>query len=272
MTHQYGEFTWFNADQEGNIDDTGGFWEGENYSTVKAYEGREAAQANLLKGQTQGLRAGSYALRPGHRPGLNGEFEVELKDGKKHKVRPVWEYYRERAAEFAPEIAAEITGIPAEEIIAAATAYATRIDPETGYGNGGIQYMLAIEHACNAIQNCRALDNLDGHHGQHRHPRRQPLDHDRPDRRRPPGLRRLGPRRLSAGRPRSTSSSSAARSSRFWVGGATGPTEPDLLRAMLTSEPYPVRALWNESGNFMCAFANTTTAWEGLLASTSSST
>ena len=54
VTHQYGAFTWFNADQEGNIDDTGGFWEGENYSTAKAYEGREAAQENLLPGQTQG--------------------------------------------------------------------------------------------------------------------------------------------------------------------------------------------------------------------------
>ena len=77
-------------------------------------------------------------------PAIEGEFEVTLKDGRTVKVKPVWEHYKARAAEFAPEIAAEITGIPAQEIIDAAKAYATRIDPETGYGNGGIQYMLAI--------------------------------------------------------------------------------------------------------------------------------
>ena len=39
-------------------------------------------------------------------------------------------------------------------------AYGTPLHPEKGYGNGGIQYMLATEHANTAIQNVRALDYL----------------------------------------------------------------------------------------------------------------
>lgn len=49
VEHEYGAFTWFNADQEGVIDETGGFWEGENYDSEKARQGREAAQDNLLR-------------------------------------------------------------------------------------------------------------------------------------------------------------------------------------------------------------------------------
>ena len=77
-------------------------------------------------------------------------------------MKPVWEHYAARAAEFTPEKAAEITGVPAETIRKAATTWATPLDPSTGYGNGGLQYMLAAEHACNAIQNNRIFDNLAG--------------------------------------------------------------------------------------------------------------
>ena len=61
VEHEYGAFTWFNADQEGVIDETGGFWEGENYDSEKARQGREAAQDNL------GLDPRSHAVRPRHR-------------------------------------------------------------------------------------------------------------------------------------------------------------------------------------------------------------
>ena len=262
IEHQYGEFTWFNADQEGVIDNTGGFWEGENYDSMKAREGKEANQANLLKGQTQGHVPDLMPFDPAIDPALTGEFEIELKDGKKHKVRPVWEYYRERAAEFSPEIAAEITGIPADEIIAAATAYGTRIDPETGYGNGGIQYMLAIEHACNAIQNCRALDNLTGITGNidipggNRSTTIVPIDGD---------LQGFGAWVPGASQPAPEVNAKQLGREPFPVLGWWG-NWADMnttFNAMLTGEPYPVRALWNESGNFMCA-CNSTFAWEAL--------
>ena len=75
---------------------------------------------------------------------------------------PVWQMYAERCAEYAPEKAAEITGVPADTIRKAALAFGQRLDPSTGYGNGGIQYMLAIEHSGNAVQNVRCFDSLVG--------------------------------------------------------------------------------------------------------------
>ena len=39
VEHEYGAFTWFNADQEGVIDETGGFWEGENCCRAKPRAG-----------------------------------------------------------------------------------------------------------------------------------------------------------------------------------------------------------------------------------------
>ena len=73
-----------------------------------------------------------------------------------------WRHWDARCAEFTPEKAAEITGVPAEQIKKVALTYATRIDPSTGYSNGGIQYGLAPEHACNAIDNNRIFDIIVG--------------------------------------------------------------------------------------------------------------
>ena len=95
-------------------------------------------------------------------PALYGDFEVTLKDGTKHKMAPVWQHWDALCAEFPPSRAAEITGVPEEQIRKAALTYATRIDPSTGYGNGGIQYGLAPEHACNAIDNNRIFDIIVG--------------------------------------------------------------------------------------------------------------
>ena len=77
-------------------------------------------------------------------------------------VRTVWERYREFLQDYTPEIVEEVSGVSADTLRKAAITYATRVDPSTGYGNGGIQYMLAGEHACNATQNNRACDLLAG--------------------------------------------------------------------------------------------------------------
>ncbi len=262
ITHEYGQFTWFNADQEGVIDETGGFWEGENYDSDKAYQGREAAQDNLLPGQIQGWLPDLQGFDPAIDPALDGEFQITLKDGKTHTVKPVWEHYKARAAEFDLDTASEITGIPADQIEAAATAYGTRIDPSTGYGNGGIQYMLAQEHACNAIQNSRALDNLVGITGNmdtpggNRGPTVVPIDGD---------LQGFSAWMTGASTPPHDVNVKQLGNENFpllswwqyWCDGST------LWDAMLTGDPYPVRALWNESGNFMSQ-CNTKVAWEAL--------
>jgi len=262
IVHQYGAFTWFNADQEGRIDDTGGFWEGENYDSDKARAGREAVQEHLIPQQIQGVVPDLLPFDPAIDPALYGEFDITLKDGRSVKVKPVWEHYRARCAEFSPEKAEAITHVPAAEIEQAAKAYATRLDPSTGYGNGGIQYMLAVEHSCNAIQNCRALDNLVGITGNldipggNRGPTIVPIDGDlqgftawAPGASAPPhevNEKQLGVEKFPL-----------LGWWQYWCDATT------TWEAIMTSDPYPVRALWNESGNFM-NMSNSTYAWEAL--------
>lgn len=143
-------------------------WEGETWSMETAMRGSEARQENLFPGVAQGWVPDQtgFGVQDGFEkpidPAISGEYEVTLKDGGIHTVKPVWELFKARCAEYAPEKASAITHIPADQIEQAAKTYATRIDPSTGYGNGGIGYMLAIEHGCNAIQNSRALDALVG--------------------------------------------------------------------------------------------------------------
>ncbi len=144
-------------------------WEGETWSMETGLvRGKEAQQKHLFPGVAQGWVPDQtgFGIEDGFAvaidPALEGTFEVTLADGSVHQVRPVWEHFKARCAQYAPDKAAAITHIPAEQIEEAATTYATRLRPETGYGNGGIGYMLAIEHGCNAIQNSRALDCLVG--------------------------------------------------------------------------------------------------------------
>ena len=139
-------------------------WEGENWTP--ATEGREANQPGLdATGQTQGFVLDYTGFPDGLYPALHTEgdgYTVTLKDGKQVKVRTVWEHYIDFLADYTPDKASEITGVDAETLKKAAITYATRVDPSTGYGNGGIQYMLAPEHACNSVQNQRACDLVCG--------------------------------------------------------------------------------------------------------------
>ena len=105
----------------------------------KPTAGHEGMQEHLLPGVSQGWVPDPTPFDPAIDPALYGEFEVELKDGRKSKVKPVWEYFTARVAEYTPENVSEITGVPAESIERAAKIHATRIDPSTGYGNGGVQ-------------------------------------------------------------------------------------------------------------------------------------
>ena len=145
------------------LDSTTGCFEGENWTP--STKGRQASQ-DLPAGVVQGFvpDATGFGVEDGFEtpidPALDGEYEVTLKDGSVHKAYPVWKLFRDSIQQYEPSLAAEICGVPADKIIEAATAYATRVHPSTGYGNGGIQYMLAVEHAGNCIQNCRCIDLL----------------------------------------------------------------------------------------------------------------
>ena len=259
MTHQYGAFTWFNADQEGVIDDTGGFWEGENYIHRQgATRASEAAQENLLPGQTQGWVPDLHALRPGHRPGHRGRVRGHAEGRQRTvKVKPVWEHYKARAAEFAPEIAAEITGIPAQEIVdaghglrhphrpvrpATATAASSTCSPSSTalQRHPELPAPWTTSSASPATSTPRAATAA-----------RPSSPSTATSRASAPGLRRLHP-----ARPRSTSSRSALEKFPLLGWWAVLVRRPDhSTTTMVTGDPYPVRALWNESGNFM-SFAN----------------
>ncbi|HIY82370.1 MAG TPA: molybdopterin-dependent oxidoreductase, partial [Candidatus Rubneribacter avistercoris] len=147
-----GHLTYFDAET--------GLWEGEPDEPWERFY--ESPQQNLPEGYSQGRVAEASPFNPEIDPALYGEFQVTLKDGSVHSMRPVWDVFVESLEEYTPEKAAVITGVAADQIELAARTYATRIDPSTGYGNGGIQYALALEHACNSIQNSRAFDAIVG--------------------------------------------------------------------------------------------------------------
>ena len=151
---------WMVWDTIGNkltyFDSTTGLWEGEELRELTKRE----AQGDFVPGVAPGLLVEPTTFDPLIDPALHGEFEITLKDGSKHVARPVWEGYIESLKDYTPEKASEITGVDAKIIEDACLAWATPLDPTTGYGNGGIQYMLATEHQGHAGQTVRAIGTL----------------------------------------------------------------------------------------------------------------
>lgn len=147
-----GHLTYFDAET--------GLWEGEpDVVWDKFYEN---PQPNVQRGTIPGRIAEESPFDPDIDPALEGEYDVTLADGKGYSAKPVWEYYKAEAAKYDLDTTSQICGVDADIIEKACLTWATPVDPSTGYGNGGLQYMLAAEHACNAIQNNRAFDNLCG--------------------------------------------------------------------------------------------------------------
>lgn len=152
--HQYGKLTYYDAETA--------LWEGE--APDREVEFYESPQQNILT--APGRVAKIQTFDPDIDPALEvaDDFEITLADGNTYKVQTVWQKLRAHAANYTPEIVEPIVGISADNIRNAALTYAHRIQHEDGrdYGNGGIQYMLALEHACNAIQNNRLMDLIVG--------------------------------------------------------------------------------------------------------------
>ncbi len=239
-----------------------GLWEGEEDTVWDQFY--DNPQPNLPELTVPGRVAQPSPFNPDIDPALYGEFDIVLADGKTYKARPVWDHFAEQCANFAPEKAAEITGIPAAEIIKAATTYATRIDPSTGYGNGGIQYGLAPEHACNAIQNNRIFDTLVGITG----------NWDTPAGNRGPTVGLF--RGLDDAQPTITSAHGEGVDYTKWHDKIIGCDRIPTLSwwqqwadvnaihdAVLTGEPYPVRGGLCEASGFMNQ-GNSSKYWEAL--------
>lgn len=67
---------------------------------------------------------------------LEGEYVIELSDGKKVKCRTAFSLLMERISEYTPEYVSEITGVPAYKIQEAARIYATHGPSTIGWGVG----------------------------------------------------------------------------------------------------------------------------------------
>lgn len=151
---------WMVWDNLGNkltyFDATTGLWEGESMREITGTQ----AEGDFVAGVAPGFLVTPTQFDPLIDPALYGEFEVTLKDGTVHKAHPVWEDYVQSVADYTPEHASEITGVDAKTLEDSCLAWATRLDPAKGYGNGGIQYMLATEHQGHAGETVRAIGTL----------------------------------------------------------------------------------------------------------------
>jgi anaerobic selenocysteine-containing dehydrogenase len=255
------------ANQLTYFDSATGLWEGES-PFVPPTKFKEASQPHLMPGVAQGRVPEQSEFNPLIQPALYGEFEVELKNGSKMSVRPVLDVYREMCKDYEPQKAEVITGVPAQTLAQAAIDYATPVDPSTGYGNGGIQYMLALEHAANAIQNCRAIDalvaltgNYDTPAGQ-RGPTQAPVDGGfAPFAIMVPGAFGL----MDGGRPWGQDRSKEIGDEEFpvnrWWGGWSDANT--FYKTIETSKPYKISGGVNMAGDFM-NMTNASRNWEDL--------
>ena len=243
-----------------------GFWEGEKWTP--ATKGKEANQHNLIPGMSQGFvpdltgftAADGFAQEID--PVMDGEFELTLKNGKSYKMQTVFKKFKAALEEYTPEKVEKITGVPAQTIIDAATTWATPIEPENGYPNGGIQYMLPTEHANTAIQNVRCLDTLTALVGAIDTPGGQ-----RASTRAPIEGGQMGFANNGSGMPMLSPGQMEKLLGRekipllYWWGmWSDAATAWD---AVLSGEPYKVVGAFNSSGDFMNQ-CNTTVVWEAL--------
>jgi anaerobic selenocysteine-containing dehydrogenase len=248
------------ADRLTYYDVSTGMWEGENW--VKPTKGFEARQKHLVPGVSQGFVIDPTPFDPLIDPALDGDFKVTLKDGRISSVRPVWEYFRERLAGYTPDKVAEITGVDAWKIEEAAKIYATRVDPTTGYGNGGIHYQLAIEHSCNGVACTRALDTIIGITG----------NWDIPGSSRGgtqagyvfkagPGSTSPGQPWVSAGQYEKVLGIEDFPILGWWQYWAD---DASLFKTLTTSDPYPLKIGWCCTGDFM-NMSNSLYKWDAMM-------
>jgi anaerobic selenocysteine-containing dehydrogenase len=248
------------ADRLTYYDSDTGMWEGENWTMPT--KGKEAQQEHLAPGVSPGFVIDPTPFDPLIDPALFGEFEVELKNGTQSTVAPVWQKFVEYLKDFTPEKVEVITGVDASKIEEAATAYATRLDPTTGYGNGGIHYQLAIEHSCNAMATTRSLDILIGITGNWDIPggSRGGTQADY--------IQKAGPGSEAYGVP-----SVSFEQTQKVVGIEDFPMlgwwqmwadDASLWKTVETGAPYPLKFGWSCTGDFMC-MSNPLQKWEAFM-------
>jgi anaerobic selenocysteine-containing dehydrogenase len=169
---------------------------------------------------------------------LAGTRAVRLADGREVTCRPVFEGLAALAAAYDPGVVAEITGAPAETIVAAARLLAGH-RPVSHYFHNGL-----VQHT-NATQASRAIEILYALLG----------DFDRRGGNVPGPSPRVNDVSARAALPPAMAAVRLGRSERP-IGPPAVPgtvTAYDLYRAILEGEPYPVRALVSFGANMLLA-------------------
>lgn len=135
---------YFNADENS---DEGGFWQGQTEADIAT------TGYNYYRG---GFVPDMMPFPVDISPALWGEYEVTLKDGRTVKCKTVMQkWWDESLSKYDLKTVEEITGVDADLIDKAFTAWITRFDP--AIGNGGINFQLAPEQGANSTMNFRAL-------------------------------------------------------------------------------------------------------------------
>jgi anaerobic selenocysteine-containing dehydrogenase len=169
---------------------------------------------------------------------LTASCNVRLADGRRVPCRPVFERLASIAAGYPPEVVAEITGAPAEKIVAAAQLLGEH-RPVSHYFHNGL-----VQHT-NATQASRAIEILYALLG----------DFDRPGGNVPGPSPSVNDVSAKAALPSAMAALRLGRAERP-IGPPATPgtvTAYDLYRAILDGEPYPVRALVSFGANMLLA-------------------
>lgn len=193
-------------------------------------------------------------------PALWGEYEVTLKDGRTVVCKTVFQYWWDNyVEECSPAAMAPVCDVDEQLIYDACRAWATRIDPRIG--NGGVGYQLAPEQGGNCMHTLRALcllsvitGNTDSPGG-NRGVTRGLVD----------GCSSTGvPYQddLKAKVPATKELNVNKALGKFWLW-ESGSDAATVIDAVLTGEPYPLRAAWVWSGDFMNQ-ANSLKSFEAL--------
>jgi anaerobic selenocysteine-containing dehydrogenase len=186
-----------------------------------------------------GYRADDGYARDGVAPSLAGTKAIALADGRVVACRPAFQRLRELAARYAPERSEAITWVPAHDVRRAVRLFAT--ERPSGYYS-----WVGLEQHDNAMQTNRAVSLFYALTGQFDRRGSNVLFASTPTQPlggsqllpREQAIRRLGYAERPLGPP-----------------GVPGLVQPyDVYRAILTGQPYPVKALVAFGGDPLLSF------------------
>lgn len=247
-----GHLTYYDADECA--------WEGETYE--KPTTGFMVEQPDKSSGEAPAFFPDPTQFNPDIDPALYGEYEITLKDGTKTAVRPIWEMYAERCAEYTPERASELTGVDAKVIEDACLEWATRKDPR--YGNGGLHFQLATDQTGNSTHIVRMLMVLSHITGN--------FDSPGGNRGATKAMLEVSPGVVPMSLPSLPEGVTFFMANEKMVGGDKYPLlkywnkwaeATSIWDACITGEPYKIRGGMAQTGNFL-NMSNCSYAWEAL--------